>query len=456
MHKRTSLAACGTLLAIGASLFTATIPASASTGSRGRARLRQRQHGRCQHDRGVRPARRRVADTRSRDRRSPSAAPASAPASVRRARSRPARTTASCSRSTPAATRSRSCASTASGVPQPVGAPVSSGGVEPVSIAINRFGLVYVANVGNGGSNYAGFLPHPARPADPAAAHTVAGARGLRVSVTCFFNSTGDRLVGTRDNTSLIDSFTVRLDGRLVPPHPARRSPAQSLGPIGSRVPADQPLAALRLATPTRAPASGTVSAFRVSRRGVLTSIGDSPVPDGQTAPCWVEISHDGKWLFAVNTGSATISPYAHRRDGSLVLHRHDAVHQRRRCRRRPAVARRQDPVGHRRPRPGRQHLRRQRWRPDRAGQLADAAAGRNLADGPRRPLTAVPRPCGAGVRPYVMAAAGPWGRSPFVVAGCQVEPDALRSLRCLSLPLVRQQDPGSPAGDRTTAPAQR
>jgi hypothetical protein len=28
-----------------------------------------------------------------------------------------------------------------------------------------------------------------------------------------FFNSTTDRLVGTRDNTSLIDSFTVRANG---------------------------------------------------------------------------------------------------------------------------------------------------------------------------------------------------------------------------------------------------
>ena len=50
---------------------------------------------------------------------------------------------------------------TARGVPRLVGAPVSSGGVQPVSLAINRFGLVYVANVGDGGSNYTGFLLTP-------------------------------------------------------------------------------------------------------------------------------------------------------------------------------------------------------------------------------------------------------------------------------------------------------
>ena len=62
------------------------------------------------------------------------------------------------------------------------------------------------------------------------------------------------------------------------------------------------------------------MSAFHVGRSGVLSSIGDSPVPDGQTAPCWVEISHDGKYLFAVNTGSANLSRYAIGRDGSLTL----------------------------------------------------------------------------------------------------------------------------------------
>ena len=62
------------------------------------------------------------------------------------------------------------------------------------------------------------------------------------------------------------------------------------------------------------------MSAFQVSRDGVLTSIGNSPVPDGQTAPCWVEISHDGKYLFAINTASGTVSSYAIHADGSLTL----------------------------------------------------------------------------------------------------------------------------------------
>ncbi len=204
------------------------------------------------------------------------------------------------------------------GVPTLVGTPVSSGGVQPVSIAINRFGLVYVANVGNGGSNYAGFVLTSLGRLIPLPQHTVGVPEGSGVG-DVFFNSTGDRLVGTRDNTSLIDSFTVRLDGRLVAA-PGSPFAAQSLGPIGSEFRPTNPNQ-LYVSNAHAGAGLGTVSAFHDSRRGVLTSIGDSPVPNGQTAPCWVEISHDGKWLFAVNTGSATISSFAIQRDGSLVLH---------------------------------------------------------------------------------------------------------------------------------------
>src|SRR5437868_6968489 len=50
------------------------------------------------------------------------------------------------------------------------------------------------------------------------------------------------------------------------------------------------------------------------------TERGSSPFRDEQTAPCWVEISHDGHYLFAVNTGNSTISSYVIATDGSLAL----------------------------------------------------------------------------------------------------------------------------------------
>jgi 6-phosphogluconolactonase len=65
---------------------------------------------------------------------------------------------------------------------------------------------------------------------------------------------------------------------------------------------------------------AGSVSAYDVASDGTLTPIGSSPFADNQTAPCWVEISHDGNVLFAINTGSSSISSYAINSDGSLSL----------------------------------------------------------------------------------------------------------------------------------------
>ena len=38
------------------------------------------------------------------------------------------------------------------------------------------------------------------------------------------------------------------------------------------------------------------------------------------TAPCWVEITHNGEFLFAVNTGSGQISSYSIAHNGTLTL----------------------------------------------------------------------------------------------------------------------------------------
>ena len=206
---------------------------------------------------------------------------------------------------------------TAGGVPKPVGAPVSSGGVEPVSIAVSRYGLVYVANTGNGGSNYTGFWLHANGSLTPVPGSTVAVPEGSGLG-DVFFNATGNRLVGTRGTASMIDSFAVLRDGRLLA---AAGSPyaGQGLGEIGSEFNPSKPWQ-LFVSNAHDGTGLGTVSAYRDSYLGQLHSIGSSPFPDQQTAPCWVEISHDGRFLFTVNTASATVSSYAINANGSLTL----------------------------------------------------------------------------------------------------------------------------------------
>jgi 6-phosphogluconolactonase (cycloisomerase 2 family) len=194
--------------------------------------------------------------------------------------------------------------------------PVASGGVEPVSIAVHG-DLIYVANAGAGGSNYTGFTLNPGGQLRPLGNSTVALPDGSQPG-DVFFSGDGSRLVGVRVASSLIDSFSVGADGRLTAA-PGSPFQAQGLGPFGSEFRPTDP-SQLYVSNAHDGAGNGTVSAFTVAADGSLSSIGTSPYPDFQTAPCWVEISHDGSYLFTVNTASNSISSYAINQDGSLSL----------------------------------------------------------------------------------------------------------------------------------------
>ena len=124
-----------------------------------------------------------------------------------------------------------------------------------------------------------------------------------------FFNAFGHHLIGTRTGTSQIDSFVVLPGGHLLA---AQGSPftGQGLGQLGAEFSPARPWQ-LFVSNAHNGAGLGTVSAYRDGFLGQLTPIGSSPFADGQTAPCWVEISHDGRYLFTVNTGSANISSYS-------------------------------------------------------------------------------------------------------------------------------------------------
>ena len=205
-----------------------------------------------------------------------------------------------------------------------VGGPVWSGGVEPISIAVHG-DLVYVANEGNKttgtGSNYTGFRLSEGGRLVPIEDSTIA-LPGTANPGDILFNSTGKNLIGVEVGTTVastfrIDSFVVDEDGRLTP---AEGSPfaAQAAGPFGSEFSPVNPRH-LYVSNAHGGSGNGSVSAFNVKPSGALSSIGGSPYPDGQTAPCWVEISHDGRYLFTVNTGSTSVSSYRILEDGALI-----------------------------------------------------------------------------------------------------------------------------------------
>jgi 6-phosphogluconolactonase (cycloisomerase 2 family) len=195
-----------------------------------------------------------------------------------------------------------------------------SNGTTPVSLAVNG-DLVYVANLGAGGSNYTGFTLNGGGHLRPIVDSTYALPDNA-LPGHVLFSGDGRHLVGTRvgpsAGPSFIDSFSVGSDGRLTAA-PGSPFAAQRIGPFGSAFRPTNP-DQLFVSNAHDGALAGSVSAYDVADDGTLSAIGASPFADEQTAPCWVEVSHDGNYLFAINTGSGSISSFAIATDGSLSL----------------------------------------------------------------------------------------------------------------------------------------
>ena len=193
----------------------------------------------------------------------------------------------------------------------------SSGGAQPDSVTIHG-DLVYVANSGAGDSNYTGFILTHRGELIPLPGSTVT-LPATAAPADVLFNQNGTKLVGTEVGPSVIDSFTVGRNG-LLTAAPDSPLAAQGLGPFGSEFRPTNPNQLFVSNAHNVGAGTGTISAFNDAQNGTLSPIGSSPFADLQTAPCWVEISHDGRFLFTVNTGSGEISRYSIAPDGTLTL----------------------------------------------------------------------------------------------------------------------------------------
>jgi 6-phosphogluconolactonase (cycloisomerase 2 family) len=207
------------------------------------------------------------------------------------------------------------------------GSPVSSGGVDPVSIGVHK-NLVYVANAGPGASvgdtNYTGFRLNGGGHLSPIANSTYVLPNNSKPG-QILFNGNGRKAVGTRIATSEIDSFTVTHTGLLVPasgsPFDAQAfSPTQGWGQLGSEFSPTNPNQLFVSDAHTSgggAAFPGLVSSFIDGAGGSLTPLG-APVANDGGAACWIEVSHNGKFLFDVNTASASVSSYSIAKGGTL------------------------------------------------------------------------------------------------------------------------------------------
>jgi 6-phosphogluconolactonase (cycloisomerase 2 family) len=186
-----------------------------------------------------------------------------------------------------------------------------SQGTGPVSVTIRK-NLVYVLNAGGTG-NIAGFtltsdgalvpIPSSVRPLSSSA------AAAAQIS----FSPDGESLVVTERATQVIGVYALGKDGVVTGVTSYRSSGATPFG-------FDFSGRGKLIVSEAFGGAAGAsaVSSYRLSRRDALSPVSQS-VPTSQTAACWLVVSKDGRFAYAANAGSASITGYAIARDGTLT-----------------------------------------------------------------------------------------------------------------------------------------
>lgn len=188
---------------------------------------------------------------------------------------------------------------------------VSSHGTTPISVTAHN-DVLYVVNTGGTG-NISGF--HIA--ADGHLTYLENSTRSLSADnagpAQIQFNNAGTQLVVTEKNTNRISTFSVHSDGLT---SDVSSHPAIGITPFGFGFDNHDRL----LVTDAFGGAAGqsAVTSFNLSNAGSLSLI-DGPKGTQQTSACWLAITNNGKYCYAANTGSGTITGYSNH-DGQLEL----------------------------------------------------------------------------------------------------------------------------------------
>ena len=179
---------------------------------------------------------------------------------------------------------------------------VASGGTLPISLTTHG-NLVYVLNAG-GTENITGFsvdqngrltmLPGSSRPLSGT------GVGPAEVG----FDPSGSRLVVTEKNTNRIDVFAVGSGG-LASAAVVNASAGQT--PFGFAF--NQHGVLIVSEAFGGGIDASAVSSYTLNTNGTLAVVSAS-VPTTETAACWVAVTNNGKFAYAANTGSASVTGY--------------------------------------------------------------------------------------------------------------------------------------------------
>lgn len=184
---------------------------------------------------------------------------------------------------------------------------VASGGTRPISVTTRR-GLAYVLNAGTP-NNVTGFFLTPRGKLQPIAGAMRALSADAVGPAQVELTPDARSLVVTEKATSLIDTFRVSAFGRLDVPNVQASA---GTTPFGFEFTRSGDLIVSEAAT-------ASMSSYDVSPRNGVELI-SGPIPDTQAAPCWVAISHDDRFAYTANAGSASISSYTVDGSGAITL----------------------------------------------------------------------------------------------------------------------------------------
>lgn len=201
---------------------------------------------------------------------------------------------------------------------------VPSGGEFPVSLAL-RDELLYVLNSGGDG-NIIGFTVDDEGRLTPLPGSTRslhAGGRNppffLVSPAQVGFSPAGDKLIVTVKGSNDIHVFLLDEDGRPserpVTTKSAGNRPFSFAFDMRGHLLVTEPFGGHGVGTPN----AGAVTSYQLRPDGRLEVI-DASVDNAQTATCWIAVDGQGRYAYATNNASATISGYRIDDDGHLRL----------------------------------------------------------------------------------------------------------------------------------------
>ena len=187
---------------------------------------------------------------------------------------------------------------------------VPSGGDRPVSVTVHH-DLLYVLNAGGTG-NIQGFRIAPNGELSPIAGSNRPLSGAAVAAAQIGFTPDGSRLVVSERATNLFSIYEVAADGSATGP---TAQPSAGTTPFGFGFDQNETLIVSEAF-------GGAVNGSAVSSYDVgqgAFAVTSPSVPTTETAACWVAVSGNGRFSYAANAGSASITGYAVANEGSIT-----------------------------------------------------------------------------------------------------------------------------------------